>query len=80
MERDVFANLSPLDHRYYASNPELFEELADYLSENALVHYELLVEAALVKTLARRGLCSAGIAEEIARACEIGRASWRERV
>ena len=69
MERDIFANLSPLDHRYYASNPELFEELADYLSENALVHYELLVEAALVKTLARRGLCSAGIAEEIARAC-----------
>lgn len=69
MERDVFANLSPLDHRYYAANPELFEELAEYLSENAYIRYQLRVEAALARALARRGLCSPLIAEEIARAC-----------
>ncbi|MGE5529085.1 MAG: lyase family protein [Patescibacteria group bacterium] len=69
MDRDVFANLSPLDHRYYASNPELFEELSANLSENAFVHYQLEVEAALVRALARRGLCSPSIAEEVGRAC-----------
>ena len=69
LERDIFANLSPLDHRYYASNPELFDDLARYLSENAFVHYQLLVETALVRALAKRGLCSASIAEEVARAC-----------
>ncbi|MGQ9779697.1 MAG: lyase family protein [Bacillota bacterium] len=69
MERDVFANLSPLDHRYYAANPELFEELAEYLSENAYIRYQLRVEAALARALARRGLCAPVIAEEIARAC-----------
>ncbi|MGE5599007.1 MAG: lyase family protein, partial [Bacteroidota bacterium] len=69
MERDVFANLSPLDHRYYAGNPDLFEELAEYLSENAFVRYQAMVEAALARALARRGLCQESIAEEIARAC-----------
>jgi len=69
VDRDIFANLSPLDHRYYASNPDLFEELAEYLSENAFVQHQLLVEAALVRALARRGLCSPGIADEISRAC-----------
>ncbi|MGE5551650.1 MAG: lyase family protein [Bacteroidota bacterium] len=69
MQRDVFANLSPLDHRYYASNPELFEELAEYLSENAFVRYQLQVEAALARALSRRGLCPGEAAAEIARAC-----------
>lgn len=58
MQREIFANLSPLDHRYYLSDPKLGEELSKYLSEEALIRYELEVEVALVRVLARRGLCS----------------------
>ena len=70
MERDVFENLSPLDHRYYASNEALFTELGAFFSENAYIRYELKVEAALARVLARRGLCSEAVAAEIATACE----------
>lgn len=69
MERNIFLNLSPLDHRYYASNQSLFTELADFFSENAFIHYELKVEAALTRVLAKRGLCSQAVAEEINKAC-----------
>lgn len=69
MERDIFLNLSPLDHRYYASNQALFEELAKYFSENAYLGFELQVEAALVKVLAQRGICSQAVATEVAQAC-----------
>jgi adenylosuccinate lyase len=70
MERDIFSSLSPLDHRYYASNQSLFNEFSEYFSENAYIRYELKVEAALARVLAKRGLCSAEVAEEIAKACE----------
>lgn len=69
MERDVFGSLSPLDHRYYASNPSLFTQLSQYFSENAYIRYELKVEAALARVLAKRGICTPEIAEEIDRAC-----------
>ncbi len=69
MDRNIFLNLSPLDHRYYASNQPLFTELADFFSENAYLRYELKVEAALARVLAKRGLCSQAVAEEINRAC-----------
>lgn len=69
MERDIFASLSPLDHRYYASNETLFNELSNYFSENAYIQYELKVEAALARVLAKRGLCSVAVADEIAAAC-----------
>ena len=69
MERDVFANISPLDHRYYVSNPSLMDDLSFYLSENAYIRYELSVEAALAKILAARGMCSHEVAREIAEAC-----------
>ena len=69
MERDIFASISPLDHRYYASNEALFTELGQYFSENAYIRYELKVEAALAKVLAKRGLCSQAVAKEIANAC-----------
>ena len=69
MERDIFLNLSPLDHRYYASNEKLFNELAEFFSENAYIRYELKVEAALAKVLAKRGICSQAVADEIAAAC-----------
>lgn len=69
MERNIFLNISPLDHRYYASNQSLFTELADFFSENANIHYELKVEAALARVLAKRGLCSQAVADEINKAC-----------
>lgn len=69
MERDIFSNLSPLDHRYYTANQELFNRLADFFSENAYIRYELKVEAALARVLAKRGLCTTEIATEIQRAC-----------
>jgi adenylosuccinate lyase len=65
MERDIFENLSPLDHRYYVTNKELFDTLGKYLSENAFIIYQLKVEVALVKALAERGICSHAIAREV---------------
>ncbi len=70
MDRDLFLNLSPLDHRYYLSNQALWDQLAEFFSENAYIKYELKVEAALAKVLAKRGLCSPAVAAEIIAACE----------
>ncbi len=68
-EKGFFANLSPLDHRYRAGNPALWDELSAYLSEDAYVRYQLAVEAALVEVLARRGICPAEVAGEVRKAC-----------
>lgn len=65
---DVFANLSPLDHRYAADDPELFTELSRYLSEEAYVRYQLRVEVALVEGLVELGLAPSQAAVEIKRA------------
>lgn len=46
--RPVFDSVSPLDHRYSQSNPELYQELSRYLSETAAVRYCARVEAALL--------------------------------
>lgn len=55
--RSIFRNLSPLDHRYYQANEDLFERLSDHLSEEALVRYCVRVEASLlVSHLERTGL------------------------
>lgn len=52
-----FHNLSPLDHRYRHSNPELFESLSSYLSEEANLRYCMEVEIALLSAhLQQRGL------------------------
>ncbi|MFP4152074.1 MAG: lyase family protein, partial [Alkalispirochaeta sp.] len=48
-----FRNLSPLDHRYYLANTDLFEALADYLSEEAAVGQCVRVEAVLLQHLIR---------------------------
>jgi len=48
--RSIFKNLSPLDHRYYQSNQELFDRLALYISEEAGITYCTLAEIALLKT------------------------------
>ncbi len=48
--RNIFENISPLDHRYYLANKQLFQDLSHYLSEEASIKYCIRVEAALLKT------------------------------
>ncbi|MFO8065391.1 MAG: lyase family protein [Spirochaetota bacterium] len=48
MHKSIFQNLSPLDHRYYLANRELFDALARYMSEDAAITYAVRVEAALL--------------------------------
>ena len=62
--RDQFESVSPIEYRYCD------EEAAQYLSENAFIHYKLLVEIALVKALHKRGVCSASLVKEVVAACE----------
>ena len=69
MERDIFANLSPLDHRYYASNPELFRRPRRIPERERLRPLPAPGGGGPGQDLGTRGLCSEGIAEEIARAC-----------
>jgi adenylosuccinate lyase len=52
--RDIFANISPLDHRYSISDPQLYAGLQRCLSEDAAVRACLRVEIALLKTLISR--------------------------
>ncbi len=51
--RNIFRNLSPLDHRYYLENREPFDRLADFLSEEAVVRSYARVEIALLRQLVR---------------------------
>ncbi len=60
-----FDSISPLDYRYYGNNPEIFEKLQLYLSEQALIEYMVLVEVALVAGLAEEGICPATAVEEV---------------
>ncbi len=48
--RNIFENISPLDHRYWISNQDLFDRLSLYLSEDGAVRYCAKAEIALVKT------------------------------
>jgi len=48
--RDIFENLSPLDHRYWIANRELFDTLSSILSEKAQLRWCARVEAALLVT------------------------------
>ncbi|MCJ7633268.1 lyase family protein [Candidatus Bathyarchaeota archaeon] len=57
-----YSLFSPTDYRYGV------KALEPYLSEEAYVRYKAKVEIALVQVLAKRGLCSNKIAEEIAQA------------
>ncbi|MBN2050711.1 MAG: adenylosuccinate lyase [Spirochaetales bacterium] len=54
--QSFFTNLSPLDHRYYLANRELFDKLKEFLSEEASIRYCVRVEAALLRALVRRKL------------------------
>jgi hypothetical protein len=46
--KNIFKNISPLDHRYYPANRELFENIEKNLSEEAAIRYSVKVEAALL--------------------------------
>lgn len=60
--RDIFRNLSPLDHRYWEANEAVFEALADRLSEEAQVRAQARVEVALLEThLEARGRADAAL-------------------
>ena len=68
MERNIFKNISPLDHRYSIPEED-FADLSYYLSEEAVIRTQAEVEAALVRTLHKWGLCSAEIVAEVDAAC-----------
>lgn len=55
-ERSIFDSLSPLDHRYYLANRELFDDLSSYLSEEASIRYCIKVEIELLKSHVRLSL------------------------
>ncbi len=69
MERDIFKNISPLDHRYSLRKDD-FEKYSNFFSEEAAVRYQALVELALVKTLNKRGLCSETAVKEVKKAVD----------
>ncbi|MEM9423802.1 MAG: lyase family protein [Spirochaetota bacterium] len=50
MNIDLFSNLSPLDHRYRNTYPQLHNELGQYLDERAAIRYQIQAELALLKT------------------------------
>lgn len=52
--RTIFRNISPLDHRYFLANRELFTKLENFISEDAVISYCVKVESALLKEYAGR--------------------------
>jgi len=62
--RSIFANLSPLDHRY-SRDEDIFNKLAGYFSEESRLKMEARVEAALVAALNEEGLAPAAAVKEI---------------
>ncbi len=69
-EFNIYDCVSPLDFRYYLPDKRMTDLLGEYVSEAARVRSEARVEAALARVLARRGLCSQAIADEITDAAE----------
>ena len=61
----LFENISPLDYRYYGRDEKIKEKLKPCLSEEGAVKYLAKVEAALTRTLAKKGICSKAIADEV---------------
>jgi len=64
IRRNIFENISPLDHRYSLREEE-FNKYSQYLSEKAKVQYQARVEEALVNVLAKRGICSEKVSAEV---------------
>jgi adenylosuccinate lyase len=62
--RNIFENISPLDHRYSLREDE-YKQYQSFFSEKAKVKFQAEVEVALVKTLAERDICSMKIFSEV---------------
>ncbi|MBI2970842.1 MAG: adenylosuccinate lyase [Candidatus Aenigmarchaeota archaeon] len=60
----TFSGISPFDYRYLRDK-KLAEKVAPFLSEEARIGYQLKVECAVAKGLARVGACTRGVADEI---------------
>jgi adenylosuccinate lyase len=58
--REIYKNLSPLDHRYSLSDPQLYRDLSLYMSEEASIDACVRVELALLRALAGLGIGGAG--------------------
>jgi len=58
--------LSPLDSRYYGADPAVFAALHPYLSEEAVLAYQIKVEQALVAELEAAGIAPRGISSLVA--------------
>ena len=64
--RNIFDNLSPIDHRYSLSEHSAFEGLSRYISEEASIKSCARCEAALVKAhLKLRGQLTDATAKEL---------------
>lgn len=59
-----FQCFSPTDYRYHV------KDLEKYLSDEAFTRYKLLVELALVKTLAKYGICDENVVKEMEKAID----------
>ena len=70
MTYSLFDCVSPLDFRYYGPATGLRQMLDPYVTAAGRVGSEAMVEAAAVRVLARRGVCSEAIAQEVADAAE----------
>ena len=66
---DRFDCVSPLDFRYY--DEKLRAVFDDYVTESARVRSEAMVEAATTRVLARMGVCSEAVADEVTHAAEV---------
>ncbi|MBI5884881.1 adenylosuccinate lyase [archaeon] len=64
---DSFDFISPLDYRYIGRDKD-FMKVAGYFSENTRIRYQAMVELALIKALAKRGICSQKIVDEVSEA------------
>jgi adenylosuccinate lyase len=68
IEMDRFDAVSPIDYRYYGDDPTFRARLQPYLSENANIAYLLRVEVALVRMLAKWGICAGSVAGQVEQA------------
>ena len=69
-DMDVYDNINPMDFRYYSGDESLYNKIQPYLSESAMIKHMAGVEAALVKTLSKKGFCSKSVAEQVEKACK----------
>ena len=69
MKRNIYKNISPLDHRY-SQRKDDFEDYNQYFSEEAVVKYQAKVELALVKALHGRGVCDQNVVQEVKEAVQ----------